>query len=256
MRCRDAAAGSLTDRRSVALSPVDGRHVPGNHQASQHSQWTSAVSSEPGNGLAAPRVHQQPHGHRHRDGAPVSRLPGGPMSADMSTSRRAGRPLHGQCPQVSGQVVTSDRLGRVAQDAARPAAVPRPSYQVATSGPRQSHQRLRADGADPVAAHSGTMTCPLQGSDGLRRAVDNHVHPHSPSDAQHAGAAAVHRSAGRHALRHPVATWPSRGWRRPRQAARLLSRIPPGCPQPRGLSRRESASGNPPPRSSTSYMRR
>ena len=24
MRCRDAAAGSLTDRRSLALSPVDG----------------------------------------------------------------------------------------------------------------------------------------------------------------------------------------------------------------------------------------
>jgi hypothetical protein len=71
MRCRDAAAGSLTDRRSVALSPVDGRHVPGNHQASQHSQWTSAVSSEPGNGLAAPRVHQQPHSYRHGNGASV-----------------------------------------------------------------------------------------------------------------------------------------------------------------------------------------
>jgi hypothetical protein len=72
MRCRDAAAGSLTDRRSAAHSPVDGRHVPGNRQASQHSQWTSAVSSEPGNGLAAPRVHQQPHDYRHKHGAPVS----------------------------------------------------------------------------------------------------------------------------------------------------------------------------------------
>lgn len=41
MRCRDAAAGSLTDRRSVALSPVDGRHAPGNRQASQNSYWTS-----------------------------------------------------------------------------------------------------------------------------------------------------------------------------------------------------------------------
>jgi hypothetical protein len=37
MRCRDAAAGSLTVRRSVALSPVDGRHVPGNHWVSQNS---------------------------------------------------------------------------------------------------------------------------------------------------------------------------------------------------------------------------
>jgi hypothetical protein len=41
MRCRDAAAGSLTDRRSVALSPVDGRHVPGNRQAPHNSEWTS-----------------------------------------------------------------------------------------------------------------------------------------------------------------------------------------------------------------------
>ena len=37
MRCRDVAAGSLTVRRSVALSPVDGRHVPGNRQVSQTS---------------------------------------------------------------------------------------------------------------------------------------------------------------------------------------------------------------------------
>ena len=29
MWCRDAAAGSLTDRRSTALSPVDGRRAPG-----------------------------------------------------------------------------------------------------------------------------------------------------------------------------------------------------------------------------------
>jgi hypothetical protein len=32
MRCRDAVAGSLTDRRSGALSPVDGRHAPGNRR--------------------------------------------------------------------------------------------------------------------------------------------------------------------------------------------------------------------------------
>ena len=49
MWCRDAAAGSLTDRRSqlavidyidhtaLALSPVDGRHAPGNRQALQIS---------------------------------------------------------------------------------------------------------------------------------------------------------------------------------------------------------------------------
>jgi len=29
MWCRDAAAGSLTDRRSGALSPVDGLRIPG-----------------------------------------------------------------------------------------------------------------------------------------------------------------------------------------------------------------------------------
>ena len=41
MRCQDVTAGSLTDRRSVALSPIDGRHVPGNHRVSQNSSWTS-----------------------------------------------------------------------------------------------------------------------------------------------------------------------------------------------------------------------
>ena len=40
-RCRDAAASSLTVRRSTALSPIDGRRVPGNHRASQNSRWTS-----------------------------------------------------------------------------------------------------------------------------------------------------------------------------------------------------------------------
>jgi hypothetical protein len=75
MRCQDAAAGSLTDRRSEAHSPVDGRHVLGNRQAPQNSRWTSTVSSEQGGGLAAPRVHQQPHGYRYKDGAPVSATP-------------------------------------------------------------------------------------------------------------------------------------------------------------------------------------
>jgi len=41
LRCRDAAAGSLTVRRSVALSPVDGRHAPGDRRASQNSCRTS-----------------------------------------------------------------------------------------------------------------------------------------------------------------------------------------------------------------------
>ena len=74
MGCRNVAAGSLTDRRSQALSPVDGPHIPGNHQIPQISQRTSNVSSEPGGELAAPRVHRQSiWNHRHNDGAPVSR---------------------------------------------------------------------------------------------------------------------------------------------------------------------------------------
>ena len=60
-RCRDVAAGSLTDRRSEALSPVDGPHAPGNHQTSQISWWTSTASSEQGDDPAAPRVHQRLH---------------------------------------------------------------------------------------------------------------------------------------------------------------------------------------------------
>ena len=55
--CRDVAAGSLTDRRSEALSPVDGPHAPGHHQTSQISYWTSTASSEFGDDLVAPRVH-------------------------------------------------------------------------------------------------------------------------------------------------------------------------------------------------------
>jgi len=39
--CQDAAASSLTVRRSKALSPIDGRRVPGNHRASQNSSRTS-----------------------------------------------------------------------------------------------------------------------------------------------------------------------------------------------------------------------
>jgi len=41
VRCQDAIAGSLAVRRSVALSPVDGRRVLGNGQISQSSCWTS-----------------------------------------------------------------------------------------------------------------------------------------------------------------------------------------------------------------------
>src|SRR5215211_4912838 len=77
MWCRDAAAGSLTDRRSqhqaLALSPVDGRHAPGNRQALQISCWTSNTSSEQGSDPAAPRVHQQSiQNYRPEEGSPVS----------------------------------------------------------------------------------------------------------------------------------------------------------------------------------------
>src|SRR5215211_1438255 len=77
MWCRDAAAGSLTDRRSqhqaLALSPVDGRHAPGNRQALQISCWTSNTSSEQGSDPAAPRVHQQSiQNYRPQEGSPVS----------------------------------------------------------------------------------------------------------------------------------------------------------------------------------------
>ncbi|MBO0810819.1 MAG: HIT family protein [Microlunatus sp.] len=74
-------ASSLTDRRSqhqaLALSPVDGPHAPGNHQAPQISCWTSNVSSEQGDGLVAPRVHQRSiQKRRHQEGRPVSRPSG------------------------------------------------------------------------------------------------------------------------------------------------------------------------------------
>jgi len=73
MWCRDAAAGSLTVRRSTALSPVDGPHVPGNRWVPQNSCWTSTASSERGGNPTAPRVHRQPiQDHRHHEGAPVS----------------------------------------------------------------------------------------------------------------------------------------------------------------------------------------
>ena len=39
--CRGTTAGSLTVRRSTALSPVDGRHTPGNRRVPQYSCWTS-----------------------------------------------------------------------------------------------------------------------------------------------------------------------------------------------------------------------
>ena len=41
LRCRGVTAGSLTVRRSVALSPVDGRHTPGDRRVSRNSSWTS-----------------------------------------------------------------------------------------------------------------------------------------------------------------------------------------------------------------------
>lgn len=62
--CRNMPASSLTDRRSKALSPVDGPHAPGNHQALQISYWTSNASSEQGSDPVAPRVHQRSIGER------------------------------------------------------------------------------------------------------------------------------------------------------------------------------------------------
>jgi hypothetical protein len=65
--CRDAAAGSLTDRHSppgddpaLVLSPIDGPRAPGDHQALRISSQTSTASSEQGSDLVAPRVHQRP----------------------------------------------------------------------------------------------------------------------------------------------------------------------------------------------------
>jgi len=73
MRCRGVVAGSLIDRRSEALSLVDGPHAPGNHQTPQISWWTLTMSSEQDDGLVAPRVHQRPIGERERkEGGPVS----------------------------------------------------------------------------------------------------------------------------------------------------------------------------------------
>jgi len=49
-RCRDVTAASLTDRRSEAHSPVDGRHAPGTtrpritHDGRQQRQASRAVT--------------------------------------------------------------------------------------------------------------------------------------------------------------------------------------------------------------------
>src|SRR5215211_4862703 len=98
MWCRDAAAGSLTDRRSqhqaLALSPVDGRHAPGNRQALQISCWTSNTSSEQGSDPAAPRVHQQSiQNYRPQEGSPVSttvEAPAPDLGPEPVTARRGG----------------------------------------------------------------------------------------------------------------------------------------------------------------------
>jgi hypothetical protein len=86
---RGTTARSLTVRRSMALSPVDGRRAPGNRWPPQNSCWTSDASSKQGDEPAAtsgasaihPRspthrmVHQKTleEDHRHKDGAPVSK---------------------------------------------------------------------------------------------------------------------------------------------------------------------------------------
>src|SRR5579875_3172711 len=53
--CRDAAASSLTVRRSEALSPIDGRRVPGNHPGLAELIVDFTASSEQGDGPVAPR---------------------------------------------------------------------------------------------------------------------------------------------------------------------------------------------------------
>src|SRR5271166_1187866 len=64
--CRGAAAASLTVRRSTALSPVDGRHAPGNRRASQNSCWTSTRQASRAMTQRPPRVHRGPiQDHRH-----------------------------------------------------------------------------------------------------------------------------------------------------------------------------------------------
>src|SRR5215211_7213151 len=111
MWCRDAAAGSLTDRRSqhqaLALSPVDGRHAPGNRQALQISCWTSNTSSEQGSDPAAPRVHQQSiQNYRPQEGSPVSQLSERPQQAVV------GLPLPHESAalHVTGKALYTDDL--------------------------------------------------------------------------------------------------------------------------------------------------
>ena len=45
------------------------------------------ASSERGGGLAAPRVHQQPHSYRYEDGAPVSTISDAEMQSTLALSR-------------------------------------------------------------------------------------------------------------------------------------------------------------------------
>jgi len=66
--CRGAAAASLTVRRSTALSPVDGRHAPGNRWASQNSSRTSTHQASWAMTQRPPRVHRRPiRDHRHTE---------------------------------------------------------------------------------------------------------------------------------------------------------------------------------------------
>ena len=53
--------GSLTVRRSTALSPVDRQHAPGTRRAPHNSEWTSKRQATKGGDSTAPRVHRRPH---------------------------------------------------------------------------------------------------------------------------------------------------------------------------------------------------
>src|SRR5450755_3526541 len=66
------------------------------------------ASSERGGGLAAPRVHQQPHGYRYKDG--------GPVSTPADRTARASQP--GSVPSVQEASYLSRPEGGIGYDVA------------------------------------------------------------------------------------------------------------------------------------------
>jgi len=116
-RFRDAAASGLTDRRSAAhtaLSTVSASREP---PGPQNSLRTSRAPRLKGGDLAAPRVHRQPRGHRHQDGAPVRLC----LSRDWPFSALPGMPGH-EADLVRAQPGQAARSRH--RCAPRPAATP------------------------------------------------------------------------------------------------------------------------------------